>query len=180
MRERVGAQGLGRAVKRAGDGRALACHERTGARVEPQHFRGADLRGGPPAQLLELAAQSFGLGGVRLGPTGRAAHENLEVVHGPDGDLPGGGVPRPAGLAHGPRERLEPGRRTRDRLMARHQRAAAQRPGQPHELVGGGGGPFRRLELGVEALQVLARLQDEEIRHAEGGARIRGGHGTLS
>ena len=174
--ERVGAQRLGGAVQRAGDGGSFARDERPRARVEPQRLGGADLRRRPSSHLVELLAQRLGLRRVRVGPRARAAHEDLQVVHRADRQLLGLRVPAAPAVVHRARQRFEARRRPRDRLLVRHQRAAAQRPGQPHQLVGAG-----LVALGeqpVEALQVLPRLEGEEVRHAEGLRRS--GHGATS
>ena len=177
-RRGIGAHGLSRAVQRAGDRGPFARDERPRAGVEPQRFGGTDLRRCAASQLIQLAAERLCFGRIGVGPVGGRANEDLEVVDGANRDLAGSGVPAAALLADGPGQGLEPRRRPRDRLPARHQRGAAQRPRQPHELLGGRARSLGSLQHGVQALEILPRLEGEEVGHAERGRgawRSRGG-----
>ncbi len=174
VRERVRSQGLRGAVEGARDRRPLAGHERPRPGVEANRLCRADLGRRPTGKLLELLGQRFGLRGVGVGPTRRAAHEDLQIVHAPHGKLLGLGIPPAAALAHGPRQRLEPRGGTRDRRLIGHERTAAQRAREAHQLVGAG--TVALGEQRVEALEILPRLEGEEVRHAE---RLGGfGHGA--
>src|SRR3989454_12506149 len=112
------------------------------------------------------------LGGVRIGPGCRATHQDFEVVHGAHRELLRGGVPGAPSFAHGARQRLEPRGGARDRGLVRHERAAAQRARRARELFGAG---LRLPEDGVQALEVLPRLEAEEVRHSQRFAGL--GHG---
>src|SRR6266699_1040764 len=94
--------------------------------------------GGPAGEALELGGEPVGLCRVGVRPARGAAHQHLEVVHRAHRELLGRDVPRPAAVAHGARQRLEPRRRPRDRRLFRHQRAPPQRARVPHEILGGG------------------------------------------
>src|SRR5712692_4936750 len=167
-------QGLRGAVEGARDRRPLAGHERPRPGVEANRLCRADLGRRPTGKLLELLGQRFGLRGVGVGPTRRAAHEDLQIVHAPHRKLLGLGIPPAAALAHGPRQRLEPRGGTRDRRLIGHERTAAQRAREAHQLVGAG--TVALGEQRVEALEILPRLEGEEVRHAE---RLGGfGHGA--
>src|SRR6266550_1823748 len=127
MCDRIGAQGPSGAIERARDGRTLARDEGARARIESNRFRRSDVGRGTTAVLFELARQRLGLGGVRLRPARRLAHEDLEVIDRANGDLLRRRVPGAPALAHAPCERLESHGGTRDPLLACHQRAAAER-----------------------------------------------------
>src|SRR5439155_8711557 len=103
---------------------------------------------------------------VGLAPVRRAAREDLEVVDCAYGELLSRDVPGAAAFAQRARQRLDARRRLGDRLLVRHQGAAAQRPRQPHELVGPG--RLALLEQRVQPLEILPRLEGEEVGHAEG------------
>src|SRR6266850_3597580 len=134
VRQRIAAQRAARAIQRARNRGAFTRDERAGTGVEAHRLRGADLRRGTSPELLELGGERFGFGGVGIGPTGGLADEDFEVVDRTRGDLLRGRVPGAAALAHTARQRLESHRRPRDSLLARHQRAAAQRARQTDEL----------------------------------------------
>src|SRR5712664_3136519 len=125
FRSGVGAEHAAGAVECARNRRALTRDEGARARVEPHRLRRPDLRRGTTAELLELARQRLGLGRIRIRPARRFAHEDLEIIDGPNGDLLCRRVLWPPALAHAARERLESHRRARDRLLARHQGAPA-------------------------------------------------------
>ena len=124
MRHRIAAERAAGAIERARDRRALAGNERACTGIEPNGLSGANLSRGTAAELLELAGQRFGLRRVGVGPRRGLANENLEIVHGTNGQLFCRRVPGPPPLPHAPRERLESHGRTRDALLACHQRAA--------------------------------------------------------
>ena len=62
-------------------------------------------------------------------------------------------------------DRLEPLRGARHHLLVRHQRAAAEGAGEAHELVAGGRAAGAGLGERVQALEVVARLEHEEVQH---------------
>ena len=69
-------------------------------------------------------------------------------------------------IAVGPGEPLEAGRGPGERLLAGHQRGAAQHARGPEELLGGGTiGPA---DERLEAIEALARLEGEEVGGGEG------------
>ena len=171
VRGAVGLQRLRGTIQRARDRRALARHEGARTGVQARRFRPARRHRRTTRHALKLLAQSLGFGRVGVRPARRAPHEDLEVVHGADRKLLRLDVPTAAALARGAGQRLEPRRGSGDRLMLRHQRTAAQRAGEPHELLGGR--RVARLQQGVEPLQVLPRLEGEEVRHPHGLAGLR-------
>jgi len=101
--------------------------ERPRARIESRHFRRrrAHRRRRPAAELLELSGEGLGERGILLVPGRGLADEHLEVVHRASRKLLRGHVPLAPPFAQPARERLEPHRGARDRLLAGHQRAAA-------------------------------------------------------
>src|SRR6266446_2117899 len=165
MRHRIGAYRPARAIERAGNRGALARDEGARARVEAHRLRRSNLGRGTPAELLELAGQRLRLGGIGVAPARRLAHEDLEIIDRANCDLLRRRVPGAPALAHAARERLEPHRRARDPLLAGHQRAAAERARQAYQLLGCRRG--RGLEQGIEPVEILPRLEGEEVRHAE-------------
>ena len=165
VRQRIRAQGTAGAIERARDRGAFTRHERACPRVEAHRLHRADLGRWPAAQLLELGGHRLGLRRVLVRPRRGFADEDLEVVDGSDGDLLDRRVPRPPALAHAPRERFETHRCPRDRLLVRHQGAAAERAREPHQLVGRG--RRRGLEQSIEPVEIFPRLEGEEVAHAE-------------
>ena len=162
------------AIERTRDCRAFPRDERARARVESHHFGGSHLRRRTPTELLELARQGLGLGGVRVGPAGRLAYEDLEIIDRAGRDLLGRDVPATPTFTDAARECLQSHGRARDRLLTCHQRAAAERARQPHQLL-------RRRRRGllherIQAIEILPRLEGEEVRHPE-RRRARLGHG---
>jgi hypothetical protein len=174
-RRSAGPQRRGGAIEGAADRRALAGDEGTGSGVQPEGLRLAQHARGAARQLLQLVGQPLGARRVVVIPRRDTAHQDLEIVDGADRQGARPRVPAAPPFAQAARQRLEPCRRTRDRGLTRHQRAAAQRPREPHEFVGSGR-PFG-CEQPVQPLQVLPRLEGEEVGHSERGAGSRrGGH----
>ena len=99
---------------------------------------------GRPDSCSSSRASASAFAVSALGPRRDPADQDLQVVHGPDRDLSRAGIPAAPPFAQAAGERLEPGGGAGDRGLARHQRAAAQRPRQPHELVGRGWRPRAR------------------------------------
>ncbi len=121
--------------------------------------------------------EGFGFGRVGVGPGRDSAHQDLEIVYGADGDLTRTGIPPAATLSQAASQRLEARGRTGNRRLARHQRAPAQCPRQPDELIGSGGALGR--EQGVQPLEILPRLEGEEVGHCERRAG-RVGHNRMN
>src|SRR5207247_1090978 len=165
MCDRIGAQRPSGAIERARDGRTLARDERARARVQPNRLRRSDLGRGARAELFELARQRLGFGGVRLRPARRLAHDDFEVIDRANGDLLRRRVPRAPALAPAGCAPADPHGRARDPLLACHERAAAERACQAHQLLRRRRGG--RLEQRIEAVEILPRLEGEEVRHAE-------------
>jgi len=122
--------------------------------------------------LLELGGERLGLRGVLCCPRTRFADELFQVIHRACGQLLDRDVPLAATLAQPARQCLEAHRGARDRLLARHERAAAQGAREADHFFRIGRG---RLTQRVQPVEVVAGLERKEVRHSHG---IRGAHGA--
>ena len=166
-----GAESAGGPVERARDERAFARDEGAHAGVElagrardvaPGRIgaRGA-AREGLEAEPEPHRSRRFG-----VTPLAHPADEQAELLDRLRRMLASGRVPRMPPVAVGAGEPLEARRGPRERLLAGHQRGAAQHARGPEELVGGRTiGPA---DERLEAIEALARLEGEEVGGGEG------------
>ena len=159
---RVARQRLRGLIERAPHRRSFACDERPGSRVELLRFA-PGRRGCGSGRVFELGDDALGSGIFRRRPVTNGAHQDLQIIHGSDGQLPHRFAPGLPSLAQHAGQGFEAARNIGHLVLGGHEGRPAQGTSEPVQLRRVGG--LRRGYHGIEAFEILPGLHGKEVDH---------------